>query len=954
MTLPIPAPFLFLLFLLPMLSADSSADREALLSFKGAISDDPLGALDSWNESTPLCQWHGVTCGGGTAEQVTQLALNGTRLTGHISPIPSALSNCSELLRMDLRNNNLRGKIPPELGSFPKLQFLSLSSNNLTGPIPSSLANISTLGILDLSNNSLRGSIPPELGDLSNLTMLYLFTNDFTGAIPPRLGNLSTLTHLYLYENLLEGEIPAELGGMKNLKVLDVYVNRLSGRIPSSVWNLSSLIVLHVGYNQLSGLLPWDLGQTLPNLGLYLFGNQFEGVLSPFLSNATGLELLEAAQNRLEGVIPSDLGKLQSLRILDLSDNSFQARAEEDWSFISSLTNCSNLTKLEIKNNSLGGVLPPPSPTSRESWRFCASKRIKLAGGFPRELGESLHGRNPRLHGELGNLKELSLEENMLSGGSHLLWVVSLTCQTLSLGGNLLEGRIPTDFGGLRNLQALNLSDNRLHGEIPREILSLTSLSLHLDLSGNYLIGSLLPEIGKLKNLNTLNLSRNRLSGEIPSSIGDCQVLEFLLLESNLFQGVIPWELSKLKGIQELDLSRNRLSGEVPEFLEGLSLRREVPRGGIFENGSATSLVGNEGLCGGNPGMLLRPCRQRRRSVVIKVVVPIGVVLFVVLMTASLFAYCWKKKRSSGQKPLPSHLGEISYGELHRSTDGFSPDNIIGRGAHGCVYRGKLGKRRVPVAVKVLDLGSVDAARSFMAECEALWQVRHRNLVKTMGSFSGADFQGNEFKALVYELVPNGCLDQSLDLLQRLSIAIDVASAIEYLHQCIDIPIIHRDLKPRNVLLDDGMTARVSDFGLARFLSSGSSHCTTRSIGLKGTIGYVAPELTTLGRVSTGTDVYSFGILLLEMFTGKRPTDSIFAEGLTLHSFVREGLPHRVMAIADPQLLCGDGKEDGGGADVGPLRNPMIDCLISVFKLGLLCAEESQRNRPKLGTSLKR
>ncbi|CAA7397244.1 unnamed protein product [Spirodela intermedia] len=1035
MTLPIPAPFLFLLFLLPMLSADSSADREALLSFKGAISDDPLGALDSWNESTPLCQWHGVTCGGGTAEQVTQLALNGTRLTGHISPrlsglafltkldlsynrldgaipgelgrlaalqlvilrdnslsgeIPSALSNCSELLRMDLRNNNLRGKIPPELGSFPKLQFLSLSSNNLTGPIPSSLANISTLGILHLSNNSLRGSIPPELGDLSNLTMLYLFTNDFTGAIPPRLGNLSTLTHLYLYENLLEGEIPAELGGMKNLKVLDVYVNRLSGRIPSSVWNLSSLIVLHVGYNQLSGLLPWDLGQTLPNLAaLYLFGNQFEGVLSPFLSNATGLELLEAAQNRLEGVIPSDLGKLQSLRWLDLSDNRFQARAEEDWSFISSLTNCSNLTKLEIKNNSLGGVLPPAIANLSRKLEILRIEENQIGGRIPEGIGSLVGlsmlrmGRNlftggiPASIGELGNLKELSLEENMLSGGIPPSLGGLSNLSKLSLGGNLLEGRIPTDFGGLRNLQALNLSDNRLHGEIPREILSLTSLSLHLDLSGNYLIGSLLPEVGKLKNLNTLNLSRNRLSGEIPSSIGDCQVLEFLLLESNLFQGVIPWELSKLKGIQELDLSRNRLSGGVPEFLEGLSLRRlnlsynslegEVPRGGIFENGSATSLVGNEGLCGGNPGMLLRPCRQRRRSVVIKVVVPIGVVLFVVLMTASLFAYCWKKKRSSGQKPLPSHLGEISYGELHRSTDGFSPDNIIGRGSHGCVYRGKLGKRKVPVAVKVLDLGSVDAARSFMAECEALWQVRHRNLVKTLGSFSGADFQGNEFKALVYELVPNGCLDQwihpedsglpkparSLDLLQRLSIAIDVASAIEYLHQCIDIPIIHRDLKPRNVLLDDGMTARVSDFGLARFLSSGSSHCTTRSIGLKGTIGYVAPELTTLGRVSTSTDVYSFGILLLEMFTGKRPTDSIFAEGLTLHSFVREGLPHRVMAIADPQLLCGDGKEDGGGADVGPLRNPMIDCLISVFKLGLLCAEESQRNRPKIGDVVK-
>ncbi|CAA7395505.1 unnamed protein product [Spirodela intermedia] len=1104
MGLRIPAPFLFLL-LVPILSADSATDREALLSFKGLISDDPLGAMDAWNESTPLCRWRGVTCGGGTAERVTELALNGLRLAGQISPrlsrlafltkldlsanrldgaipgdlgrlaalqrvnlsinsligeIPSTLGNCSGLQYMSLRDNKLRGripgsisncanleilsfsgnnldgeippelgslpklqylglsfnnlrgpipsslanistlttlelisnsklggKIPPELGSLPKLQFLRLSSNNLFGSIPSSLGNISTLSSLDLSNNSLRGSIPPELGNLSNLTALSLFTNELTGAILPRMGNLSKMTQLYLNENLLEGEIPGELGGMKNLNILDVFQNKLSGRIPPSVWNLSSLILLHVGYNQLSGPLPGGLGETLPNLkNLHLFGNQFIGTLPPSVSNATGMEVLEVAENRLGGVIPPDLGKLQNLRLLDFSGNKFQALDEEDWSFLTSLTNCRSLEKLELQNNSLGGVLPPAIVNLSRKLNTLRIDRNQIGGMIPEGLGNLvglsmlymggnlLAGGIPVSIGELTNLEGLKLEENMLSGEIPPSLGGLSNLSELSLGGNLLEGRIPTAFGGLRNLEALNLSDNNLHGEIPREILSLTSLSRHLDLSGNRLIGSLPLEIGKLKNLKTLDLSRNGLSGEIPSSIGGCQVLEFLLLESNLFQGAIPWALSNLKGIQELDLSGNRLSGKVPEFLEGLSLLRrlnlsnnslegEVPRGGIFENANAVSLVGNNGLCGRNPGLLLLPCQRRRNSVAIKVAVPLGVILFVVLLAASLFAYRSKKK-SLGEKPPPSHLGKISYEEFHRSTGGFSPDNIVGRGAHGCVYRGKLGKRSMPVAVKVLEPGSAGAAKSFMAEFEALRNVRHRNLVKILASFSGADFQGNEFKALVYELVPNGCLDQwihpedfdgprptrSLGLVQRLSIAVDVAHAIEYLHQCIDSPIIHSDLKPSNILLDDGMTARVSDFGLARFLTSGSSHCTIGSVGLKGTIGYVAPELATLGRVSTATDVYSFGILLLEIFTGKRPTDPIFVEGLSLHRFVREALPHQVMAVADPQLLPGEGEEEDGdgGAVVNLRRNPMIECLISVLKLGLLCSEESQRDRPRI------
>ena len=202
----------------------------------------------------------------------------------------------------------------------------------------------------------------------------------------------------------------------------------------------------------------------------------------------------------------------------------------------------------------------------------------------------------------------------------------------------------------------------------------------------------------------------------------------------------------------------------------------------------------------------------------------------------------------------------VSYQSLLSATDGFSSVNLIGAGSFGSVYKGILNQGRHVVAIKVFNLSHHGASKSFIAECEALRNIRHRNLVKVLTTCSSIDFQGCDFKALVYEFLGNGNLDEwlhptprtnealeeprKLSLLQRLNIAIDVANALDYLHHHCQTPIVHSDLKPSNILLDDEMVGHVGDFGLATFLHDATQDCSTNqssSIGVKGTIGYTPP-----------------------------------------------------------------------------------------------------------------
>lgn len=860
----------------------NETDMLSLLAFKSQVTQDPSAALSSWNNTNHFCSWTGVSCSSKEHPQrVTALDLSALGLAGYISPF---IANLTFLADLTLFGNGFYGRIPTEMGSMRRLQILDLSYNSLHGTIPINLSNCSGLLTLNLISNTLSGEIPAELGSLSKLTILRLSNNSLTGEIPASLGNLSSLLELSLSIDQFHGSIPQEIGRLQKLQHFQVSANKLSGMIPSSLFNLSSMNYLGLAGNNLEGTLPSTMGITLPNLQTIIIGgNQFEGPIPSSLANASNLSFVDMSINNFNGKVPSNLGMLGSLSQLNLEHNQLEASDPNSWEFLTSLTNCSQLKMLSLFHNNLTGELPNSVGNFTTQLQELRLNGNQISGRIPSTienlvnlsilaLGPNLlTGPIPEGIGKLKRLQFLDFFESRLTGNipSSIGNISQLTYFYLT--GNNLDGPIPPSLGNLQRLEELGLSNNDFSGTIPKEIFvsSLTACGL----SHNSLVGNIPFEVTSMRYITTLYIAGNNLTGEIPSSLGACQLLESLDLSQNLLTGKIPSSLANLKGLQGLDLSQNNLSGPIPDFLETLSLvslnlsfnsfEGEVPMKGIFQNATATSVLGNGKLCGGIPQFHLSTCSAQSNgstgmSLLLKIVIAIASILFFVLLLASLGFIRWKAKsrrQSSNLHATEDHYLRISYAELMKAADGFSSENLIGTGSFGSVYKATLDHENITVAVKVFNLERQEASNSFMDECQALRNVRHRNLVKILTSCDTIDSKGHDFKALVFEFMPNGNLEtwlhaennmhkyRNLSLIQRLQVATDVADALNYLHHDCQTPVIHCDLKPSNILLDDNMVARVGDFGLATLLPEMSKvlQNATYPTAIRGTIGYVPP-----------------------------------------------------------------------------------------------------------------
>uniref|UniRef100_A0A2C9VEP1 non-specific serine/threonine protein kinase n=1 Tax=Manihot esculenta TaxID=3983 RepID=A0A2C9VEP1_MANES len=918
----------------------NETDILALLDFKNLITQDPLRVMSSWNDSVHFCNWIGVSCSSSN-DRVITLNLNSKRLAGSI---PHSIGNLTHLTGINLINNSFFGELPQEMGRLWRLQHLNLTYNSFVGKIPSNLTHCKELTVIGASGNNLVGEIPEQLSSLSKLVVFAFGENKLTGKIPTWIGNFSSLFTLVLALNNFVGNIPNELGRLSSLGFFQLYGNYLSGVIPVS------------------------------------------------LSNASELQVLDFAQNSLTGNIPSNLKNLQNLYKLNFDENNLGHREIDDLNFLSSLANCTSLEVLGLAQNHYAGELPSSIGNLSTNLQIFTIGRNLIHGSIPVGIenlvnlytlgleGNHLSGNVPSAIGKLQNLGALHLNLNRFSG-SIPPFIGNLTRLTrLFMEENRFEGSIPDSLGNCKNLQNLNLSSNNLNGSIPKQVIGLSSLSISVVMSNNSLTGSIPSEVGNLRNLVELDLSQNKLFGEIPSSLGSCASLERLHLEGNKLGGTIPESLKDLRGIKELDLSSNNMSGEIPEFLSKLrdlkylnlsfnDFEGEVSGEGIFSNASAVSIIGNDKLCGGIPDLHLPSCSKKKKEKPLNLKVIISVTIAVVFAIAILcYVVIFCMTNSKAPPSEDKHVG-MSYSEIVKSTNGFSAENLIGSGSFGSVYKGTLSDDGKMVAIKVMNLQQRGASKSFIDECDALRSIRHRNLLRIITACSTIDHQGNDFKCLVFEFMANGSLDKwlhpradeqdqtkRLSFIQRLNIAIDIASALDYLHHYCETPIVHCDLKPSNVLLDEDMTAHVGDFGLATFLlesSNNPSKSEAISVVLKGSIGYIPPEYGLNDQVSALGDVHSFGILLLEMFTGRRPTDDMFKDDLSIHKFVAMALPEHAMDVIDPTMLDEETADDetneekaiGTNSNAQGNASRTRECMVSAMRIGVSCSSSSPGDR---------
>ncbi|KAL6848517.1 hypothetical protein ACP4OV_021811 [Aristida adscensionis] len=822
------------------------------------------------------------------------------------------LAGAGDLTAYDASGNGFAGPVDAAAlcRESPAVRVVRLSMNRLSGPFPVGFGQCRSLAELSLDGNGIGGALPDDLFNITSLQLLSLHTNSLSGDLSPRLRNLSRLVRLDLSFNAFSGELPDVFDALAGLQELSAPSNRLSGELPSTLSRCRQLRVLNLRNNSLAGDIGLDF-RALKNLVYLDLGvNGFTGPIPASLPECSGMTALNLGRNKLTGEIPASFAAFSSLSFLSLTGNSFSNVT----SALRTLQTLPNLTSLVLTKNFHGGEAMPSDGAGIggfPSIQVLVIANCELRGAIPAWLAglrklrvldlswNRLAGAIPPWVGEFDRLFYLDISNNSLSG--------EIPASLTRMPGLVGDGGGADDDARVQDFPFFMRRNTSVQG---RQYNQVGSFPPSLVLGRNNLTGGVPAALAALTRLHIVDLSWNRLSGPIPPELSGMASLESLDMSHNALSGAIPAALARLSFLSHFDVSYNNLSGE-------------VPTGGQFSTFSRGDFEGNPLLCGIHAARCPRKdppqavdggggCGRKDRSGNAGVVAAISVGTALLLAVAAAVTWRVMSKRQednarvaadddSGSLESPAAkstlvllfptdddgdaaVGEraVTLEEVVKATGNFDESRIVGCGGFGMVYRATLPDGR-DVAVKRLSGDFWQMEREFRAEVETLSRVRHRNLVPLQGYCrAGKD------RLLIYPFMENGSLDHwlheraaaaaagageggALPWPARLGVARGAARGLAHLHASSEPRVLHRDIKSSNILLDARMEPRLADFGLARLvLAATDTHVTT---DLVGTLGYIPPEY---GHSSVATyrgDVYSLGVVLLELVTGRRPVD---------------------------------------------------------------------------------
>ncbi|KAK2989623.1 hypothetical protein RJ640_027397 [Escallonia rubra] len=760
---------------------------------------------------------------------------------------------------------------------------LSLRGLGLQGTISPHIGNLSFLVQLDLSNNSFRGHLTQEVGRLRRLKSIALEDNGLEGNIPVSLYNCQKLQIFSLASNKFTGGIPQEFSVLP-LRMLLLGGNMLTGRVPPFLGNISSLRWLGIEYNNFHGNVPTEL-ESLSNLErLHFDANELSGSIPPGMFNKSSMYLMSFSFNDLSGYLPSTAGLwLPNLEKFAAARNQLRGNIP------SSLSNCSKLSHLYLYGNLFDGPIPA-SFGQLELLQYLILHTNQLAGQIPQEIGSlknlyvlflannNLDGSIPSTVGGMARLQRLYLWNNTIEG-SIPLEICSLgNLGEMDLHDNKLSGPLPSCIGNLSNLKVIILSSNSL-SSIPSSLWILDNL-FTLNLSFNSISGSLEHNLRALKVLGSMDLSWNQISGNIPSTIGDFQSLTSLNLSRNLFSGSMPGSVGNLITLDFLDLSHNNLSGAIPKSLEALShlkmfnLSFNKLSGEIPTSGPFVNLTAQSFI--GNEALCGKSILQ--------------------------VSPCETNSSSKSSEPkdyllryvLPAVASVVVLASL--------------------VYMLKKYPRS-----KVLNEHSVDLLPIAEHKLISYQELRHATNNFSEANLLGVGSVGSVYKGILYDgtTVAVKILNLQLDgALKSFDAECKVLGSVRH-RNLVKLISSCSNLDLRALILQ-----YMPNGSLEKWLYS-HNYC----LDLLQRVNII---------VSTEGDMYSFGVMLLETFTRKKPTDEMFSGRMSLRQWVDDSLCTKYMEVFDEGLT-----KTGGGRDMAITQA----ILLATLEIGLDCTKEMPKER---------